>query len=88
MVKSVVLVLTLEPFLLLYRVVQLRRPVSCLYLSLCAPNLVADSLIFPYLCIHLPPPVALDIKQGVEPANLYKSKGHTELGTQTPSLGL
>jgi hypothetical protein len=56
--------------------------------SICAFNLVTDSLVFPYFCVHLPPLAARDIKEEVQPANMYNSKSHLELGTQRSSLGL
>jgi hypothetical protein len=56
--------------------------------SICASNLVADSLVFPYFYIHLPPPAALDIKHEIEPSDTYNSKSHLGLGTQYASLGL
>ena len=50
--------------------------------SNCASNLVADSLVFPYFCVHP------HTKQEAEASNTYNSKSHLDLGTQYPSLGL
>ena len=74
-----------------FRIFPERISVTCKFLipfTICTSNIVTDSPVFPYLYVHPVAPAALDKNQEVEPAAMYNSKSHLELGTRYPYLCL